>query len=110
MQDRHLLTISELAKLTNVSTNKIRYYEKEGLLKASRRSEGGYRLYDEEDVYRLCDIIILRDYGLTVKGIKKLIHNYNAMEYYEAIQSSYRVRCGCHRQAVPLARHHGGDR
>lgn len=89
MSNRTLLTISELAKLANITTNNVRYYEKEGLLKAKHRSESGYRLYDEEDVYLLCDIIVLRDYGLTIKSIKRLIHNYSEKEYTDAIKQSY---------------------
>lgn len=89
MPNRNLLTISELAKLANITTNNVRYYEKEGLLKAKHRSESGYRLYDEEDVYLLCDIKVLRDYGLTIKSIKQLIHNYSEKEYTEAIKQSY---------------------
>lgn len=90
MHNRELLTISELAKLANITTNNVRYYEKEGLLKAKHRSNSGYRLYDEEDLYLLCDIIVLRDYGLTIKSIKQLIHNYNEQEYTDAINLSYK--------------------
>ena len=42
------LTIGQLAKRVGVRTSTLRYYEDEGLLAPVRRSEAGYRLYDEQ--------------------------------------------------------------
>jgi DNA-binding transcriptional MerR regulator len=42
------MKIGELAKLTGCSIQSIRYYEKEGLLNSILRSEGNFRLYNDE--------------------------------------------------------------
>ncbi|MCC5468178.1 MerR family DNA-binding transcriptional regulator [Pelosinus baikalensis] len=38
-------TIGEMAKLFDVSTDTLRYYEKSGLLSSERHSDNGYRYY-----------------------------------------------------------------
>ena len=47
------MTIGELAKAADVPISTVRYYEREGILKASRRSASNYRLYSEEDAQRI---------------------------------------------------------
>jgi DNA-binding transcriptional MerR regulator len=44
---------SELARLTRVSTDTLRYYERKGVLWIPARSQGGYRLYPPEAVGRV---------------------------------------------------------
>ena len=44
------MNISELAKLTLVTTDTLRYYEKQGLISAPPRQENGYRAYTEAHV------------------------------------------------------------
>jgi len=39
------MNISQLAKTLNVSTDTVRYYEKQGILEAPERQENGYRMY-----------------------------------------------------------------
>lgn len=65
--------IGELARLTGCKTVTIRYYEKEGLLKASERSEGNYRLYDDEDIERLRFIRHCRQHGISLAEIRDLL-------------------------------------
>lgn len=47
------MQIGEVAKLTQLSIRTIRHYDQVGLVPPSGRSEGGFRLYTEEDVTRL---------------------------------------------------------
>lgn len=65
--------IGELAKLTDCQVVTIRYYEKEGLLETPVRTEGGYRLYGEEDVERLKFIRHCRAHGMSLGEIKILL-------------------------------------
>ena len=44
------MQISKLAKLSNLNTHTLRYYEKAGLLKPSGRSDSNYRIYSEDDL------------------------------------------------------------
>ncbi|WP_179090334.1 MerR family transcriptional regulator [Paenibacillus sp. FSL H8-0548] len=45
-----LLKIEEVAKRTGLTKRAIRYYEDIGLISAPERSQGGMRLYSEEDI------------------------------------------------------------
>src|SRR5688572_30170814 len=47
------LSPSELARLTGVSTDTLRHYERKGVLGIPARSQGGYRLYSPEAVERV---------------------------------------------------------
>src|SRR3954462_7483105 len=59
--NRALLRIQEVAAALGLTARTIRYYEELGLLTPAARSEGDYRLYDEDDVERLRFIKDLRD-------------------------------------------------
>lgn len=48
-----MLTIGKLAAQAELSTNALRFYEREGLLAPASKSESGYRLYDEAAVARV---------------------------------------------------------
>ncbi|MGN8629662.1 MerR family transcriptional regulator [Lactobacillus amylovorus] len=52
-------TIGDLAKQLNITTRTIRYYDQKGLVKPSRVSESGYRLYSNEQIKQLKLIIFL---------------------------------------------------
>lgn len=45
-----MLSPSELAQLTGVSTDTLRHYERKGVLGIPARSQGGYRLYPPDAV------------------------------------------------------------
>lgn len=53
-------TVSEISKITGVSKRTIRYYDNIGLLKPSEVSASGYRLYDQNDIETLQQILFLR--------------------------------------------------
>ncbi|MEO3946294.1 MerR family transcriptional regulator [Gorillibacterium sp. CAU 1737] len=63
----------ELAKGANVSIRTVQYYDKEGILQASGRTEGGRRMYSEEDLLRLRTIGLYRVLGLSLEEIRKLM-------------------------------------
>ncbi|WP_117085077.1 MerR family transcriptional regulator, partial [Klebsiella pneumoniae] len=45
--------IGELAKLADVTPDTIRYYEKQQMMDHNVRTEGGFRLYSDNDLQRL---------------------------------------------------------
>ncbi len=72
MRER-LFTIGELAKSAKVPTSTVRYYEREGILKPSGRSASNYRLYSQEDLYRLRFIRSAQATGFTLADVTVLL-------------------------------------
>ena len=61
-----LLKIGAIARLMGVEAQTIRNYEQQGLLEPVARSEGGHRLYDQEEVTQLLFIKRAKLAGLTL--------------------------------------------
>ena len=71
-----LLRIQQVAADVGLTTRSIRYYEELGLLKPAARSEGSYRLYDDDDLERLRFIKGLRDdAGFSLAEIGQLLED-----------------------------------
>ncbi|MFE9441224.1 MerR family transcriptional regulator [Streptomyces sp. NPDC006602] len=68
-----LFTIGELARATGLSVRTIRYWSDEGALPPVARSTGGYRLYDAASVARLELIRTLRELGLGLEDVRKVL-------------------------------------
>lgn len=65
--------IGQLAKLCAVSSDTLRFYEKNGLLEPAGRSESGYRLYSEADLSRVKFILRAKAVGLSLDEIRELL-------------------------------------
>ena len=65
--------IGELAEKTSLSLRTIRHYDEIGLLKASGRSEGGFRLYTQEDLSRLILIRRMKPLGFSLEEMTELL-------------------------------------
>lgn len=68
-----MLNIGQASALSGVSAKMIRHYEETGLLPAARRTESGYRQYDESDVQSLRFIRHSRDLGFSLAEIEQLL-------------------------------------
>ena len=66
-------TTGEIAKLCGVTVRTVQYYDTRGILTPSELTEGGRRLYSEDDVRRLKIICFLRDLGLSIDTISQLL-------------------------------------
>lgn len=66
-------TTGEIARLCGVTVRTVQYYDRRGILVPSELSEGGRRLYSEDDVKRLKIICFLRDLGLSIDQVKQLL-------------------------------------
>ena len=62
-------TTGEMAKLCGVTVRTVQYYDARGILVPGEWSEGGRRLYTEEDRKRLKIICFLREVGLPIHSI-----------------------------------------
>ncbi|GKU26644.1 MerR family transcriptional regulator [Clostridium folliculivorans] len=71
----NLLTISEVSKNFNISTRTLRYYEQIGILQSKKKEDYAYRTYDQVDVRRLQQIIVLRKLRISLKQIKAIFQN-----------------------------------
>lgn len=67
------MNIAEVEKLTGMSKQTIRFYEKEGLITPKRNQKNQYREYDENDIKQLKLIYVLRKTGLSVGDISKVL-------------------------------------
>ena len=66
-------TTGELAKLCGVTVRTVQYYDTRGILIPSELSEGGRRLYSEDDLKRLKVICFLRDLDLPIDAISQIL-------------------------------------
>lgn len=67
------MTRGELAETVGVNPETLRYYERKELIPKPRRSDGGFRLYDESYVDRLRFIRRAKNLGFTLAEIKGLL-------------------------------------
>ena len=65
--------IGELAKMAEVTPDTIRYYEKQQMIDHEVRTEGGFRLYTDNDLQRLRFIRYARQLGFTLDSIRELL-------------------------------------
>lgn len=68
---RRTYRVKDVAELSGVSIRALHHYDAIGLLTPSRRSAAGYRLYDDEDLLRLQQILIGRELGLALEDIRR---------------------------------------
>ena len=67
------MRIGELSKKTGCDVQTIRYYEREGLLPASARSDANYRIYGSDHLERLSFIRHCRALDMTLEEIRTLL-------------------------------------
>lgn len=71
--DERLYRASEFARAAGVTVRALHHYDRLGLLKPSRRTAAGYRLYGERDFARLQQIVTLKFIGFSLKQIKDVL-------------------------------------
>lgn len=66
-------TVREVSELSGLSIRALHHYDAIGLLRPSRTTEAGYRLYDEKALERLQTILLFRELGFALGDIKKIL-------------------------------------
>ncbi|MBQ8688560.1 MAG: MerR family transcriptional regulator [Ruminococcus sp.] len=66
-------TTGEIARLCDVTVRTVQYYDKRGILVPSELSEGGRRIYSEDDLKRMKIICFLRDLDMSIDSIGELM-------------------------------------
>lgn len=73
-----MIKIGDLAKICNVSTQTLRYYDAEGILKADAIDpSSGYRFYSTEAVEKYKQILLYKELGFSLEEIKKIQESTN---------------------------------
>ncbi len=70
-------TISKLARLSGVSARTLRYYDEIDLLKPKRLSSSGYRIYGQEEIDLLQQILFYKELAFSLEDIRHIIHGEN---------------------------------
>ena len=69
------MTVKEVSRLCGVSVRTLHYYDGIGLLRPKRRSGAGYRIYGEEELLRLQQILFFRELGFPLREIRDIMEN-----------------------------------
>ena len=68
-------TVAEVSKLTGVSVRTLHHYDQIGLLKPTKITEAGYRLYDDEALRKLQTILFFRELEFPLKQIGEFLND-----------------------------------
>jgi len=67
------LKIGELVRRTGLTVRTLHWYDEQGLVEPERRTVAGHRLYGPADVARLHQVVALRQLGLTLQEIRRVL-------------------------------------
>ena len=68
-----LMSVHEVAALTDITARTLHYYDEIGLLKPAKVTEAGYRMYDDAALGRLQNILLFRELEFPLKEIKAIL-------------------------------------
>ncbi|XBH21448.1 MerR family transcriptional regulator [Jonesiaceae bacterium BS-20] len=77
--DGRTMRIGELADATGLSQRTIRHYDEVGLLPATTRSEGGFRIYTDLDLQRMLVIRSMKPLGFSLEEMGELLDTVDAL-------------------------------
>ena len=70
-----MLTVHEVSELAGISVRTLHHYDAIGLLEPRARTEAGYRLYDDQDLMRLQQILLFRELEFPLADIRRIIES-----------------------------------
>ena len=73
MDEPRALTVGAVARMSGVTVRTLHHYDQIGLLRASGRSDAGYRRYDDDDLDRLQRILFYRELGFGLDDIRTVM-------------------------------------
>lgn len=85
-----MMTVKEVSDITGISVRTLHYYDEIGLLVPTQKSEAGYRLYDDEALERLRQILFFREFDISLKEIRAVMEN-PAFDRNEILQMQRRM-------------------
>lgn len=75
------LSIGDLSELTECNIETIRYYERINILKKPRRTSGGRRIYNKDEMKRLLFVRRCRELGFTLDEVRELLRLVDGEKY-----------------------------
>lgn len=100
MGGRNEMGIKEMEKQTGISSQNIRYYEKQGLLSPKRNPENGYRIYGEEEEEQLKRIKLFRKLDMPIEDIRRMLSGEQSLQEALAAQKRRQEKEKKHLEAV----------
>ncbi|SEU06000.1 DNA-binding transcriptional regulator, MerR family [Lacrimispora sphenoides] len=85
-------TISQVAELTGISTRTLQYYDEIGLLKPSELTPSGYRLYSDEVLQKLQQILFFKELDFKLKEINEILQK-PEFDKVEAFKKQKKLLC-----------------
>ena len=80
-----MIHINKVAELTGVTVRTLRYYDKIGLLKPASKTEGGHRLYTNEEI-KTSASSIFKKVGFPLQEIKHML-DFNEWDWSDSLKS-----------------------
>jgi MerR family transcriptional regulator, thiopeptide resistance regulator len=90
-------TVGEVARLAGVTVRTLHHYDEIGLVRASGRSPGGYRLYDQHDLERLQTVRFYRELGFGLDAIRAAVDD-PGFDRGDALRQQRALLVGEHRR------------
>ena len=78
MQTKAMYSTGEIAKLCNISVRTVQYYDSRELVIPTGISEGGRRLYSNEDLAKMKIVCFLRDLNIPINTVAKILKEANS--------------------------------
>lgn len=70
-----MMTVKQVSILTGASVRALQFYDNIGLLKPTKTTEAGYRMYDKQAVASLQEILFYKELDFTLREIKEILDN-----------------------------------
>ena len=84
------IKIKEVTAKYDISARTLRYYEDMGLIQSARSSDYAYRLYDQNALHRLEQILILRRLNISIKDIQRIFSTPSSETVLEVLDKKVR--------------------
>ena len=77
--------INEISKITGISPRMLRHYDKLDLLRPNKSNDNNYRIYTNEDLCKLQEILFFKELDFSLEEIKTILENpnYNRIEAFK---------------------------
>ena len=66
-------SIAEVARMSGVTSRTLRHYDEIGLLRPAYAAANGYRYYEQDELLRLQQILVLRELGVGLPEVRRIL-------------------------------------